>query len=221
MMPTMSWFRGALVALVLATASACSPAPRHYAEETADAAAPAEDTADAEPRYPAGPYGIEIGETMVNLSLEGYRLGAPPWTAMHLSDLYDPNGERGIYAIVLNASAAWCPPCGVFANNLPTLDAKYTPRGTHFIELMVDAVSTDPADQKTVDDWLAKHELHVDTVIEPTHATFNKSLTDFGFPGQFYIDPRTMKIVARTATSDVPTASSRIDNLLAANGAPP
>jgi hypothetical protein len=180
---------------------------------------------DTAPPYPDGPYGLTEGATFPDMRLEGYRDGTGEWIEIRLSDYYDPNGDRGINAILLNASAAWCPICNQLARELPTLDARFRPRGAKLIELLVDAPSTDPAIRKTIDDWQKKYALPVDTVIDPRQDWLSHGTPDFVFPTQWYIDPRTMTIVRRVnsgpdGSSVAGTIAAQLDLLLTANGAP-
>lgn len=57
--------------------------------------------------YPEGPYGKAVGNTIPNLSWDGYRDGAGEWGKISLLDYYDPDGTRGINAIKIGGAALW------------------------------------------------------------------------------------------------------------------
>jgi len=66
--------------------------------------------------YPAGPYGLKVGDTIEDLSWEGLRRGiqafpvegdAPKWETIALHDYYDPTGEGGIRAIKIDVECVW------------------------------------------------------------------------------------------------------------------
>jgi hypothetical protein len=144
------------------------------------------------------------------------------WIEIPLCDYFDPDGKKGINALLVNASAAWCPPCNQLAPNLARLEARFAWRGTRIVELLVDGFKTEPASQSTIDAWQKKFALPVDTLIDPDQEYLEHDTPDFGFPTQWYIDPRTMKVFARgngeLKESDL---ASRLEPLLQRNGAPP
>lgn len=214
----------AAVAVLLSLGS-CAPAPRHYdvadTNTEVDASVDAADACGNAPRpYPAGPYGISVGQTFPNLCLEGYRRGTGAWTHFEVADYWDADGSKNVNALMINASAAWCPPCNHFAAVLDGLDAELHGRGAQLTELMVDSPSTDLADQKTVDDWLKKYSLDIDTVFETGHVWLNHATPDFGFPAQFFLDPRTMVVIRRSSGDDADLPRLQLEAILEANGSP-
>lgn len=57
--------------------------------------------------YPAGPYGKTAGTTIPNITWKGYRDGTGDWTDISLLDYYDPDGSRGITALLIETAAQW------------------------------------------------------------------------------------------------------------------
>src|SRR5262245_32486259 len=81
----------------------------------------AEPHIEALPRYPDPPYGLEKGDVFPNLKLEGYRLGRAPWTTIELADYFDPDGSRGINALVIDVESVWCSVSKQVAGELPSI----------------------------------------------------------------------------------------------------
>src|SRR5262245_54961851 len=85
------------------------------------------------PEYPAGPYGVVVGDTIKNETwasayFDGDDPGASPydeapraWSLDHFWQGKDPNAKL----IMLNQAAGWCGPCMTESTNLPALAADY------------------------------------------------------------------------------------------------
>ena len=69
--------------------------------------APTDPPPAAPAAYPAGPYGNLKGNTIANFEWDGYRDGVGEVTKISLNDYYDPDGKKGINAIMLKLSAQW------------------------------------------------------------------------------------------------------------------
>jgi len=84
-----------------ATAQSDSPAPK--VEGALPPMVPPADQGDC--RYPEGPYGIAEGATLSpTLQWEGIVPGADEPVQVHMRDLYDCKGDRGIDAIIIDTS---------------------------------------------------------------------------------------------------------------------
>jgi hypothetical protein len=194
---------------------ACSPGPRTYASHDAG-----EDAAiDAEPPYPPPPYGYERGDTIPNLHFMGYRGGVGAFVELRLSDYYDPDGARGINAVLVTAGAEWCPLCNDEALALPSLYARYASRGVRFLSLLLERNGSLPATQATLDGWLEKYALAFDSAIDPLKTTVAK--TDAQLPRTYFVDPRTMQIVrVEEGFHDTVPYVTDLDMVLKENGVP-
>jgi hypothetical protein len=216
---------GRLVALMSIFALGCGAPDRSYASR--DGGAPIDSGFDAAlpdtaPPCPAGPYGLKVGDTFPNMTLEGYRDGVGEWTKLQVCDYYDPDGKRGVNAILINASAAWCTPCNSLARLFPKLEARFGWRGAKLVELLVDGFKTEPASEATIEAWQKTYALPIDTLIDPDQEYLDHDTPDFGFPTQWYVDPRTMLVVSRgTGEITEKALAGQLEPILKANGAPP
>lgn len=145
--------------------------------------------------YPAGPYGMKVGQTFAEFELEGYRDGVE-WTRIKLRDLYDPRGEKGITAIYLTIGASWCPSCQGEANLLPSKYPAYKAKGARFFSVLVQDASRRPASRTTLDSWIERYKINFDIVADPTFASIPNAASggSIGLPYDMAIDPRTMRV---------------------------
>lgn len=205
------------------------PAPPPPADAGSDAVAPpppadtgATDTGTKETApplaYPSGPYGLGTGQILPDLVLSGYHDGTGSWTTVSTRDFYDPTGARGVHALLVVSSAAWCSPCREEAKDLVDLYATtYRARGARFLGAMIESESGAPATRSTVDLWVAYAKTNFDIVADPSQKLFRSGAS---LPFNFVVDPRTMKIVkAWSGTEPGATSIPEVDAVLEKNGA--
>ncbi|MGZ3455418.1 MAG: peroxiredoxin family protein [Polyangiales bacterium] len=181
---------------------------------------PPSDTGPVDPgptgAYPSGPYAIATGSTYPNVSLNGYKDGAGAWTTIAASDYYDPTGSRGIKAVLVVVSAAWCGPCQEEAKEMPSYKAKYAPQGIRFLEVVIENLTGDPASQPTIDSWKKMASLDVDVAADPSKNACPKG--SIGLPFNTLIDAKTMKVIETWSGADTGTGSiSAVDDFLASH----
>lgn len=179
------------------------------------------------PEYPRGPYGYRVGDVFPELAWSGYHDAGAPWGPLTMRERFDPDGSRGVRAVLLTACAAWCAPCFTFssvvrdqAQNPPTA---FRARGTRFLTALVESKAFDqPAGQADVDGYIVRAAATDDIVADPDHLSFPRDAgagdVNRGYPYTYVIDPRTMKIVA--IYLGVRDDLGELDRLLATNGAP-
>lgn len=173
-------------------------------------------------RYPDPPYGLESGNVFPPLKLTGYRNGGGPWTTIDVGQYHDPDGSRGINALVIDVEAAWCSVSRELARDLPRFHADTVGRGARFLSVLLEDQSGQPATRATADVWLAEFALPFDLAIDPEQQSMPpKADPHWGVPRTYVIDPRTMRIV-RIHGGVNPDATSvpGLDAVLTSNGAP-
>jgi hypothetical protein len=148
--------------------------------------------------YPSGPYGITQGAVVdPSLSWQGYLPGSSTVSTLHATDLFDCDKSKGINAVVLDESAAWCGSCQQEALDLEAqMTSTWKAEGVTFVTLMGQDVSSNPATTQTASDWLNAYGLaDVAVVADPTMIFVQPS---GGLPTNVLVDPRTMIIVSST-----------------------
>ncbi len=222
----------AFFSLSLAIAACSSakndPAPVTPAPDTGtppeEDSGPVEDTAPPPwATYPEGPYGLDKGKIFPPLETEGYKGGeGGTWGALKMIDYYDPDGTRGVYAILVVVSAEWCGPCREEAKTLPSFYTNlYKPRGAQFLSLMIENADAthSPATQATVDRWNKAFHPNFDIGLDSDKAALPPS---WAIPRNYIINPRDMRIYrVNVGTNPDATSVPGLSVLLSANGAPP
>jgi hypothetical protein len=175
--------------LLLAGCGANDPAPPRSKPSTVDGGGD----------YPEGPYGVANGSVIADISWEGWRepmvVGFDPgaFETISLSDYYDPDGEKGYRAIVVNASARWCSICKMEQRHIREKSAEWGPKGVVFIETLFEDVSNGPAKPSDLVAWGNTYQIDWVLVLDPTNklsAFFDRSAS----PMNMVINARTMEI---------------------------
>jgi hypothetical protein len=150
--------------------------------------------------YPAGPYGVAVGDVLdPSLSWQAYAPGATAASTLSISDLYDCDGKKGINALVFDTSGQWCVACQYEAENVPawmsstgTGVGKWTSLGVRFVSLIIQNNAYQPATIITASQWRAMFDL---TSIVYVAADPNDTFPAVALPHNILINPRTMRIV--------------------------
>jgi hypothetical protein len=179
--------------------------PEAAPDPTKDAGAPSDGGARTDAHeaatecpYPAGPYGTGVGDVLdAKLVWQAYAPGATTPSTLHVTDLYDCDGKKGINALVIDTSGQWCVACQYEAESIPTwmtsmgADAGgWGALGVSFLTLIIQNDAYEPATIVTAKQWRAMFGLtSIYVAADP-----NASLPAKALPHNLLIDPRTMKI---------------------------
>lgn len=181
------------------TTTSGTPSPTDGGSDSTDEASSppaADDTGSPDPTpltYPAGRYGFTVGAVFPNRTLRGMHDGA--WTTIAMLDLYDPDGTRGVNGIFLSAAVEWCTACRGEAPYLQSMwTTSYKARRARMITALLQNASSRPADQPTVERWIA------------------------AIPYSYVIDPRTMRVQQVMTGGSTAMTISGLDALLTKNG---
>jgi hypothetical protein len=174
--------------------------------------------ADTGPSYPQGPYGIEVGDVVKDIALQGYpninedrfKRG---WQSIALSDYYDPEGNKGrgeggesfaYKTLFVDVSARWCGPCAEEAQVLHNQGICETcwPYGlVCYTAIFQNAENPPgPADQSDVDWWKGQNGVSHVIVADPSDDGGQYEWSEYnsgGIPFNMYIDLSTMKILKK------------------------
>jgi hypothetical protein len=171
---------------------------------------PTSDAGDAAatPPYPAGPYGTTVGSTLPpTLAWQGFAPGATSASTIRITDLYDPDGSKGINALLMDTSAQWCVPCQGEATSIPRWmsssgpgAANWSALGAQVLTLVIQNVAMTPASVTTAQQWRSMFDLTDIYVVADPSVTFAAQ----GVPYNVLVDPRTMKITTDFSNSTLP-----------------
>jgi hypothetical protein len=148
--------------------------------------------------WPAGPYGVNTGKTVPEkLTWDGYPDGPGGATTLAIKDWYDPDGTKGIHAILVITSQYGCGPCSQEAKSLEGEIANWTSQGLNIkvLTLIIDDPNGGYPDVQAAGQWKTQYGLaHVAVGADPDYAFAASS--SFATPQQTVVNPRTMKVVS-------------------------
>jgi hypothetical protein len=200
--------RTSLASLVALALCACGDPPRLYGSQgttaeqnrdQTDAGAPAPDLAQV--AYPAGPYGNQIGDTLRDLTLAGYRMTPQqtdstklPWdTAIHLADFH---ANPACTCLLITVGASWCEAC---VEEQPALitDVSGDP-GFCVLGILQEGMQQQViATRDDVDAWTQQFQENF-TVALGTRLSehlFDGYGSTIGLPFNLIVDPHTMQVL--------------------------
>lgn len=193
--------------LVLLLAAGCSSGSKSQDQTTADsgvgedaalddAAVDAEDAAPSEGVYPSGPYGVTVGKVLSqDLQWQGYVPNATTVSTVKITDLYDPDGSKGINAIVIDSAGQWCVACQGIAQEIPTWLSpngdNWAKLGVKILNLVIQNNDYEPSTVTTAEQWRTQWNLTSIYVVADPNDTFPTN----ELPYELLVDPRTMKVV--------------------------
>jgi hypothetical protein len=168
---------------------------------------------------PSGASGLARGDVLKQIPMQGYFGGTGAYGPISVCDYFDPDGARGINALLLVVSAQWCSPCRAYATALHDVAPKYLARGARILELLLQgADNLAPATKDTVDLWSRGFGVTWDVGCGDV-----KDADAGSFPVSFYVNPRTLVIEQRLSGFDLTIVKGdtipQLDVLLAKNGA--
>jgi hypothetical protein len=158
------------------------------------------------PAYPAGPYGNQVGQTLADFSMAGYRLTPQqtdstqlPWdTSISIADFYAKAQSGACSCMLISVGATWCGAC---QDEQPSVISDVQSDPT-FCVLGILQDGQNPgvnATQQDVTDWTQTFHQNF-TVAQGssrTEALFNgwDSGGSIGLPFNLILQPKTMKVL--------------------------
>ena len=167
--------------------------------------------------WPSGPYGVDTGKTVPqNLSWEGYDVGNGGATTLHFADWYDPDGSKGIHAILVITSQYGCGPCTQEAKALPSEIAAWQSQGLNIkvLTLIIDDPYGGYPDLQAANQWKTQYGL-VDVAVAADPDWAFSGSSSLATPQQSIVNPRTMKVV--NVHQGYSSDYSKLENLAASN----
>jgi len=165
--------------------------------------------------YPAGPYGTSSGKIIdPNLTWDGYREDQDQVATISIQEYFDCDGTKGINAVLITQGAIWCSACKAEASEFNSLIANgWAQKGIRVLSLIIEDNYQNPATVKHAKQWKDYFKAKGWAVAADPKFTFASSGSN-GLPTVLFVDPRTMKIVAKTQGAG---SHSKLEQLAAAN----
>lgn len=183
--------------LVAACLSLALTAPLTGCSAPSDTTQNKMDTGNADPNYPAGPYGYTEGSTMADYKFIGKTPTNGNYDAAPVRDLLlgEFHADASTKLLFLVGAALWCGPCNQEAPEVEALAEKYADQGVKVMTVLVEGsvrgLTSTPDD---MGEWVTRHGFK-DTVmgIDPEARLFQYAPAS-AFPVQIIVDTKTMKI---------------------------
>jgi hypothetical protein len=159
--------------------------------------------------------GFGEGEVLsASLGWEGFAAGSDALTTVTLGDFHDPDGARGIRALLIHQISVTCPACKLTTEQLRgRLDGGWTASGVEVLQLVFLDGTLDWADAEDAAGWKQTWDASWAVAADPSF-TFKRLGTN-ALPVQVLIDPRTLRVEKRT--EGYQSSYPDLEALLAAN----
>jgi hypothetical protein len=156
-----------------------------------------------ETAYPAGPFGLEVGDIVQNFFFDGLRnpAAASYSTAttekIAFSDYYNPTEDPAkTHVLVVTASARWCTFCKAEAKGSMGHYNFWKEKGVVFITTLFDNETPgSPAGYKDLEIWTKAYKLEYPVVLDPNPPQLGVFFKLDAAPFNMVIDTNTMKIL--------------------------
>jgi hypothetical protein len=180
--------------LLVLAGSACSASPSSHPPILGNEADPNPniqyDGSDSKRRYPVGVF------LPLEMSWQGYAPGSTQAGTVSLSDYADPDGSKGINALVISTGRTNCYWTVAEAEALPQLLATtWKDEGVQELQLLIKDDAGQPATDDTALQWKLQYGATWTVAADPGF-TFAHQGTN-GLPVRVLVNPRTMLIAAR------------------------
>lgn len=126
-------------------------------------------------------------------------------TSVSIADYYDCDGSRGINALLIDQSTAWCSVCQHMATKIgENLRNGWRERGIRVLTLITQNADTTPANAETARAWQRRFHLEGSAVVADPARSFRGTVGEdlAPYPYHLIVDPRTMNIVSVDAGYD-------------------
>ena len=162
---------------------------------------------EARQEYPNGPYGLETGTTIDNLSFT-----TPEGQKIDLEDLYQVDHNR---VLLVTTSAEWCTACIKEQPKLKELYERYSPFGLNVMVTLFQDDAFSPATPQLAQTWKDRYDLPFLVTADPLEPSTFSPYYDINLtPMVMLIDVQTMKIIYLTQGFDEDQVVDLIESTL-------
>lgn len=135
-----------------------------------------------------------------DLSWEGFAKGSDAVSTIRLGDFHDPDGSKGIHALLLTQESLTCDFSFDAAEEIRKRAPGWADDGIEVIQLVVYDAKDEPATVETARQWKDFFEATWNVGADPAF-TFHE-IGHNPLPIQLVVDPRTLTVVARANAND-------------------
>lgn len=189
-----------LLALTIGLSIGCSSSGSSPLPDTVPASeATGGDDAGADSEQPEArfPPGTRLDK---DLSWEGYAKGESEPSTIRLSDFHDPDGSRGIHALLITQDAFTCDFSYDATREMHARWPEWQEEGIELLQLVVYDYGDKPATVDTAHAWKDHFKASWGVGADPNF-TFHE-IGHNPLPIQIVVDPRTLTVVARANAND-------------------
>jgi hypothetical protein len=177
----------------LASPSAPGPGPGH--PDLGNMPAQPDLAMPASTAYPSGPYGNQLGDTLADITGQGYSATGAWSNSLRLSDLHD---NPACKCILVTIGASWCGACQAEQPDLVS-DVGSDPAFCVF-GILQEGETQDPATTSDLDAWEGTYNQNFPVMLgtpdtEQLMANWGSSV---GLPFAFIVKPSTMTVLDNT-----------------------
>jgi hypothetical protein len=140
-------------------------------------------TPDAGPAYAPSPYGVEVGDTIANLSFTGWP--APPYTTI----------------LVVNVCSVWCVPCQKAYADFKAKAADYSAKGVSLLSVLYENGEVKPISADEAAAYAVKNEVAIPVAIDPAYQLSN-AVRPAEVPPYIVVSARDMKVLGTLKSAD-------------------
>ncbi len=210
--------------------------PFHSGGDPASGMNAPEQPADTLP-YPAGPYGVDIGSTVQNVTFYGWNApgaaGYDPAAVeqVTLARWFNPDASPGVPGtktmtasdgsevpvkiILINIGGLWCPPCRQENADIRDLGLydEYSKKGVQILGVLIEDINGDPAKPKDIKTWGNMFDILFPLVADPGHK-LGPFFTGDAIPMNIIVRASDMKVVNKILGLDTAGMFASIDDEL-------
>lgn len=195
MLSTRSAIAFAFVFAVGCSSSSSAPLP----EVTPDAGKSSKDASVSEDE--GGDFRFGPGTKLdASLSWEGFVDGSDTVSTIRLSDFHDPDGSKGIHALLLTQESLTCDFSYDASEEIQKRAPAWAKDGIEVLQLVVYDANDEPATVEVARQWKDHFEATWNVAADPDF-TFHE-IGHNPLPIQLVVDPRTLTVVARANAND-------------------
>ncbi len=135
-----------------------------------------------------------------SLSWEGFAHGSDTASTIHLADFHDPDGSKGIHALLLTQESLTCDFSYDASEEIKKRAPGWSESGIEVLQLVVYDSKDEPATVEVARQWKDHFEATWSVAADPNF-TFHE-IGSNPLPIQLVVDPRTLTVVARANAND-------------------